>query len=107
VCGYSFVKPTQSLKKPVEESEKETLGEDEGRLRWTVYAPAGACPIELESTKLKDVEKWLIQVGKYGEDNNLAYTIGAYKYYVRSFHNIHSNEYKKVACHIDSIMTET
>ena len=102
VCGYSFKKATETAETPVEASEKE----EEGVIRFTVSTPAGKCPVGLKTTKLKDVKKWLLDVEKYGRTQCDRYTIDAYKYYVRSFYNIHSDEYKKVARYIDNIMSE-
>ena len=102
VCGYSFKKATEAAKTPVEAPEEEGAGV----IRFMVSTPAGKCPVDLKTTKLKDVKKWLLEVEKHGRKQSDQYTIDAYKYYVRSFYNIHTDEYRKVARHIDAIMSE-
>jgi hypothetical protein len=114
VCGKVFTrqkKKTEAVTTTVRRTrktgvnppaEKKSAPDYSGGLS-RVYAPAGKCPFDLESTEFDAVREWSGKVRESGEAKRNFYTVNALKYYVRYYYGVFTDEYKVVAEHLEKI----
>ena len=69
-----------------------------------VIAPAGKCPIKLESTDDEDILKWAQEIRDYRSDVSMSND--ALKYWVQYSFNIQTPEWKYVRDSIDNIVKD-
>lgn len=58
-----------------------------------IFAPAGNCPIRLNSPDIDDVEDWVFRLKAWGLSNNVRYERQAFVYYLRQFFDMQSPQY--------------
>ena len=66
--------------------------------------PSGKCPVKLDGEDRKSVRDWMIGVTKAKPDN-VSYLPDVYKYWVRDFYDVNSQENKDIRNMIDTIVT--
>lgn len=66
--------------------------------------PSGKCPIVLADTSYEAVREWVLAITSSKPDPH-TYQLSVYRYWVRDFYDIFSEEYKTVVSELEKIVT--
>lgn len=108
VCGNTEFGPTGNLTtKQTEDVNKQMASESHSKrfFKGIIVAPIGECPVKLDSTDREKVEDWAYDVYNAGRASGKKFTDEAIIYFVRTFFDIFSTEYKTVVGHLRQMFT--
>lgn len=111
LCGYKFEGSTKPAPKPLAKDVVKTEKEDRLPLnplmldcRYSIIAPAGACPVKLLSIEKEHVEEWADRVRNSFRKQSLFLTLSGLIYFITQFYSYHSDEYKTVRGHLEDFL---
>lgn len=72
-----------------------------------VIAPAGECPVKLQSTDPDDLVDWVAKVLEAGHQDGKHYAPAALRFYAREFYDLHSPEYVEIVAVMGEMLAGT